>query len=111
MYQGLYDYANKHAVKRDLFVAKANWHKGSRTFARPIKARSAPSRETYSPPPHHGAAKYPGLYRYARANFVKRDMVLEVFEAQPWQPLPEWVSRLTRGPRSFRRVEKVLQPA
>ena len=111
MYQGIYDYANRHRMKQDLFVGNANWKKGSKAFVRPIKERKPFDSKAYSVPPHDGAAKYPGLYSYASMNFVQRDLVLEAFETRPWQPLPGWVSRLTRGPRSFRTVKKVPQLA
>ena len=109
MFQSQYDYANQNFVKRDMFQGNPNWDKGSRAFARPTKAREPLLEQPYPElvPPRNGAETYPGLYAYAEDHFTKRDLVLEYFEAQPWRPLPDWVRKLTRGPRSFRKGMKV----
>ena len=107
MYQGLYDYANRNAVNADIYAGKANWPQGSKVFAKPIKARSSSAVEMLDiSKTHDGERSYPGLYAFAKTHFVKRDLVLEYFEATPTRPLPEWVCKLSRGPRAFRNTNK-----
>ena len=51
MYQRIYDYANRHRMKQDLFVGNANWKKGSKAFVRPIKERKPSDSKAYAVPP------------------------------------------------------------
>lgn len=103
MYQGLYIYANENRISEDMFKDNPNWDEGSKAFTKDIKVRSFTPLDTATPTiaPHNGAMTYEGFYRYAVANFIRRDLVLEYFEASPFKPLPAWVQALTRGPRAF----------
>ena len=112
MYQGLYTYANENRVMGDIFQGNASWQKGSKTFARDIKARSATPIDTSTKTinPHYGEVVYQGFYSFAKENFSKRDLVLEYFEAHPSRPLPGWVKSLSRGPRSFQKFPEAKKP-